>query len=312
MQLSIVIVNWNAGQYLLDAISSINLFHQGLTLEIFVVDNASTDNSVQQLEKIDNLNCDIFIIRNSDNLGFAAACNLGAQRAKGDFLLFLNPDAALFSNTLPTVFEFMNQIANSDVGICGVQLVDSVGNVSRSCTRFPTTLGLVWHAIGVDRLFPRLGHFMSEWDHGQTREVDHVIGAFFLIRHSLFLKLHGFDERYFVYLEDLDLSCRAHKLGWRSIYLTDAQAFHVGGGTSAQVKAHRLFYSLRSRQLYAFKHLSWLGANSVLFFSLFVEPISRICFAALRRSWSGVTETLRAYSMLWQWLPRWILKGETR
>jgi GT2 family glycosyltransferase len=312
MQLSIIIVNWNAGQYLVDSVSSIGLFCPNLVCEVFVIDNASTDNSINLLNGAINLNCKISVVCNTENLGFAAACNLGARHASGEFLLFLNPDAALFLNTLPAVLKFMNQASSSDVGICGVQLVDNTGNVSRSCTRFPTALGLTWHAVGMDRLFPRLGHFMSEWDHSQTREVDHVIGAFLFIRHSLFLKLNGFDERFFVYLEDLDLSLRSHQLGWRSIYLTDAQAFHVGGGTSRRVKAHRLFYSLRSRQIYAFKHFSRFAASVVLFSTLFIEPFSRICFATLCGSWSGVTETLSAYCMLWRWLPRWLLKGVTR
>jgi hypothetical protein len=78
------------------------------------------------------------------------------------------------------------------------------------------------------------------------------------------------------------------------------------------VKAHRLFYSLRSRQLFAFKNLSRYGACFVLFSSLFIEPISRLSFAVYSRSWTGFIETLRAYGMLWRWMPRWILRGETR
>src|SRR5660398_194498 len=110
-----------------------------------------------------------------------------------------------------------------------------------SCARFPCVSGFLAHAVGLDRSFPRLGHFMAEWDHLANRQVDHVIGAFFLVRRGLFEQLQGFDERFFVYFEDVDFSCRAKQSGWKSYYLADTQAFHAGGGTSNQVKAQRSF-----------------------------------------------------------------------
>lgn len=306
--LSIVIVNWNAGTHLVTCIKSINQFGDGLVREVIVVDNGSTDNSDASIEGLPN----ITLNRTGVNLGFGKACNLGARHAKSEYLLFLNPDAALYENTLPDVLAYMQDSANAKVGICGVQLLDEAGHISRSCTRFPSPLGFVAHAIGVDRIFPRFGHFMAEWDHKQTRQVDHVIGAFFLVRRELFEALEGFDERFFVYLEDLDFSYRAYQSGWRCVYLADVQAFHAGGGTSNQIKARRLFYSLRSRLLYSFKHFSWIGASAVLIATLLVEPLSRSVLALLRRSWPSLKETWAAYGMLWQWLPRWATQGVTR
>ena len=310
--LSIVIVNWNAGSQLAEVVSSIEKYHHGLVSSVVIIDNASTDDSLDHVEVIQDLPFKPLIIRNSENLGFGKACNLGAQEAQGEYLLFLNPDAALYADTLPKALAFMRDPANSKVGICGVQLLDEAGRVSRSCARFPSAWGFAAHAIGLDRLYPALGHFMAEWDHKQTSQVDHVIGAFYLIRRDLFESLNGFDERFFVYLEDLDLSYRARQAGWLSVYLADAQAFHAGGGTSNQVKARRLFYSLRSRLLYAFKHFSWMGAFAVLLATLLVEPLSRSVLALLRRSYAGVKETWAAYGMLWRWLPQWMLKGKTR
>jgi GT2 family glycosyltransferase len=312
MQLSIIIVNWNAGSQLAEVVSSIKKYHHGLVSSVVIVDNASTDDSLDRVETMQDLPFKPQIIRNSENCGFGKACNLGAQQAKGEYLLFLNPDAALYADTLPKALAFMQDPANSKVGICGVQLLDEAGHVSRSCARFPSAVGFVAHAVGLDRFFPRLGHFMAEWDHAQTRQVDHVIGAFFLVRRELFNAMHGFDERFFVYLEDLDFSYRACQAGWRSVYLADAQAFHAGGGTSNQVKARRLFYSLRSRLLYAFKHFSSIGAVGVLLTTLLVEPVSRSALALLRCSWAGLKETWAAYGMLWRWLPQWVFKGVTR
>lgn len=303
--LSVVIVNWNAGSQLKACIDSLV---SPVVREIFVVDNASTDGSEVGVGNRSG----VTLIRASENLGFGKACNLGAMAAVGEFVLFLNPDAFVYSDTLEKALAFMKDQRNAEVGICGVQLVDESGHVARSCARFPTPVGFLLHSVGVDRIFPRLGHFMNDWLHDSTRDVDHVIGAFFLIRNNLFRRLDGFDERFFVYLEDLDFSLRAHQLGWRSIYLSNVMAFHAGGGTSRRVKAKRLFYSLRSRLLYAAKHFSLGGAALVFLGTLFVEPISRTTLAIAKGSWSSLKETWQGYALLWRWLPRWLTRGVTR
>jgi GT2 family glycosyltransferase len=206
----------------------------------------------------------------------------------------------------------MQNPINAKVAICGVQLIDELGHVSKSCSRLPTATGFFFNAVGLDRLFPKLGHFMNEWGHDETREVDQVIGAFFLVRRSVFEALQGFDEQFFVYFEEVDFSRRAREAGWRSIYLANAQAFHAGGGTSNQIKAKRLFYSLRSRLLYSFKHFSFIGACMVLLTTLLIEPVSRSFLALVRRSWPTFKETWGGYLMLWKWLPEWVFKGKTR
>lgn len=242
----------------------------------------------------------VTLIRTEANLGFAKACNLGAQHTTAEYLLFLNPDAALYPDTLSKVTAYMQAPENAVVGICGVQLLDEAGQVSRCCARFPKALSMVAHALGLGHIIPSWGHFMAEWDHAQTRRVDHVIGAFFLVRRSVFEALEGFDERFFVYLEDLDFSMRAHQAGCSSVFLAEAQAFHASGGTSNQVRARRLFYSLRSRLLYAFKHFSWADAWVVLLTTLLLEPVSRSIYTLLRRLWPALKEIWAAYDMLWR------------
>ena len=141
---------------------------------------------------------------------------------------------------------------------------------------------------------------MAEWDHAVSRDVDHVIGAFFLVRRRLFESLGGFDERFFMYLEDLDFSLRARQAGWRSTYLVDARAEHTGGGTSAQVKTARLFYALRSRRLYVRKHFAPLPAASLMAGTLLLEPFPRMARALARASISEARETMGAFAMLWR------------
>jgi len=300
--LSIVIVNWNAGHQLRDCISSIRDLHGDVLTRIVVVDNASSDDS---LNGIEFLGIPVTIIRNESNLGFAAACNQGAAIATTPYLLFLNPDTRLYENSLDTPLSFMANPENAKIGICGIQLINESGQVDRSCARFPTPLVFLLQSVGLNKL-PGLRRFSlhrTDWDHATTRTVDHVIGAFFLVRRSLFEQLQGFDERFFVYLEDLDFSRRAHLNGWQSVYLTRAQAFHAGGGTSKQVKAARLFYSIRSRLLYGFKHFSPAAAWAVLAVTILLEPISRIVFSVVRANWRDAFYTLQGYRMLLQALP---------
>jgi GT2 family glycosyltransferase len=276
--------------------------------QIIVVDNKSSDGSERAVEDLPKVK----LIRAEDNLGFARACNLGARCANSEFLLFLNPDTRVRSESIDVPLEFMRRKENAGVGICGIALVDEEGQVARTCARFPTSARLVSHAIGLDRLWPAMGPSMREWDHEEPRVVDQIIGAFFLIRRELFESLAGFDERFFVYFEEVDLSLRANILGWRSVFLPDAQAFHAGGGTSRQVKSKRLYYSLRSRLIYAFKHFSVFGAGIVTAATLFVEPLVRSFHSILTGGGASLREIWHGFHLLFRWLPRWLIKGDTR
>jgi GT2 family glycosyltransferase len=194
----------------------------------------------------------------------------------------------------------MERPENMGVGICGIQLLDESGRVALSCARFPSLGIFLAQALGLEKVLGQsfLEYRMSESEHSITRDVDQVIGAFFVVRRRVFEVLGGFDERFFVYFEEVDFSLRAHKAGWRSVFLSDAHACHVGGGTSRQVKAARLFYSLRSRLLYGFKHYSPIKAWALFLITLAVEPWSRILFSLLKGSWPGARHTIKGYRML--------------
>ncbi|HWR45834.1 glycosyltransferase family 2 protein [Sporomusa sp.] len=302
--LDIVIINWNSGDQLKNCLDSIvETDKDNFILErVVVVDNASSDGSSDYLD----FNLPLEIIRNPQNRGFGVACNQGAKESDADYILFFNPDACLYKDSLTKCVAFMDKIENSGVGILGIQLLDQYGIISRTCARFPTLSRFLSKMIGADKIFPRhcRSHFMTEWDHKQSREIDHVIGAFFFVRNNLFKNLGGFDELFFVYLEDLDFSCRARQAGWKSFYLTEAQAFHKGGGTSDQIKATRLFYSLRSRIQYSYKHFNALEALTVLVGTLSIEFLARILFAIGKLSLSDLSETFQGYQKLWVNLPR--------
>lgn len=306
---SIVIVNWNAGLLLRDCLASIVLHHADVVDVVIVVDNASSDGSVAELCNLGKLPFLLKIVRNRRNLGFAAACNQGARLASAPYLLFLNPDTRLLSGSLSVPLLRMEAAGNSDIGVCGIQLLDETGSVARSCARFPTLFMFIASAFALNRLKPFrcINMHMSDWSHDETSDVDHVMGAFYLIRHAIFLELSGFDERFFVYLEDIDFSLRMTKLAFRSVYLIEARAFHAGGGSSRHVKAHRLFYSLRSRLLFGFKHFRPRHAWALLLLTLLVEPLTRSSLAIFRLSVLDFRQTWQAYGMLYGDIPR-ILK----
>ena len=304
MNVSIVIVNWNSGTQLRECLASIpeaakRLPPSGRMDRVVVVDNGSTDGSDRDLDICD---LELRLLRNRENRGFAAACNQGAAEVFSDLILFLNPDTRLFVDSLAAPLAHLCAMAQADVGILGIQLIDDSRTVARSCARFPTPLHFASQAFGLDRLLPRTTHFMREWDHAQTRDVDHVMGAFFLMRRGLFNALGGFDDNFFVYLEDVDLSLRARRAGWRNVYLTDAQAYHKGGGTSAQVLGRRLFYSLHSRLQYGRKHFSRPQRVLLALITWLVEPLTRIIHLVLTARFREIPYTLEAY---------WLLATET-
>ena len=298
MCVEVVIVNWNTGNLLYECVESI-IRHGGASVsKIIVVDNNSSDNSAGFIKNFPQVN----LIQAQQNLGFSKACNLGASHCESNFMLFLNPDTRIYPDTLEKVLEFMRAEENSKVGLCGVQLFNEDGVIARSNSRFPSVSGILSHSMGLSKIFPVLGDSMYEWDHCSTKTVDQIIGAFFFVRHHIFKELNGFDEQFFLYFEEVDFSLRAKHLGWSSIYFAGAQAFHVGGGASHQVKSKRLFYSMRSRIQYAYKHFTLSKVIVVLFATLFIEPITRIALSIGNKSLVSIKETFNAYIMLYKWL----------
>ena len=292
--IDIVIVNWNAGRFLSNCLDSIEENSEGLVASVTVVDNGSQDGSEEYAESRESSH----LIRTGQNLGFGKGCNVGAANGDADFLLFLNPDARLLPGSLSACHEFMSSERGGRIGICGVQLLDDNSILSRTSSRFPSTSNLIARATGLDKLLPKWGTRMVEWDHSDSRKVDQVMGAFFFIRRALFEELGGFDERFFVYFEEVDLSKRSSDAGWASWYLADAEAMHYGGGSSENVKALRLFYSLRSRIVYIRKHFGRAQFLAVLFFTLTTEPVVRLVRAIARLKPDEAMQTLKAYRLL--------------
>lgn len=296
--LDIVIVNWNSGDQLRECLASLDevLERDGVSANVIVVDNASDDGSCEGLP--DGLT--LTVERNRRNVGFAAACNHGASLGDAPYLLFLNPDTRLFDCALSTPLDFLASPENDRVAICGLKMLDSSGVVVRQCARFPT-LGMIFSkVVGATLWWPNRGMRMLEWDHLDSRRVDQVMGAFFLVRRQVFEVLEGFDPRFWLYFEDVDFSLRAHRLGWHSQYLSGAAIFHQGGGTTRQLRGKRLAFYLASRLRYAEKHFSPLARVGHGFVTLVLEPPARIGFALTRGRAGEAADVLWATGRIWR------------
>ncbi len=299
--LAIVTVNWNAGLQLRACLASIAAASRsGFALsDVVVVDNASADGSADHLESAD---LPLRVVRNDDNRGFAAACNQGvaALDPEPDYLLFLNPDTRLQTDSLCAAVAFMEHAGHQRYTVYGCRMVDESGRTARSCSRFPGAGTFVQKMLGLDHLLPQVFHglHLVEFDHESDRDVDHVIGAFYFVRASRFRTLGGFDERFFVYLEDLDFSLRVHGCGERIRYSAASSIVHKGGGTSERIPAARLAYALDSRLRYCDKHCSRTAAALVRLGTLCVEPLTRQVFALVRGDAEGAADVRRAMTLL--------------
>jgi N-acetylglucosaminyl-diphospho-decaprenol L-rhamnosyltransferase len=262
-RLDIVIVNWNAGAYLADCVRAVSSARRSRfeLSSVTVVDNASTDGSLALLDHDD---VPLALVRNDVNRGFAVACNQGAELGDGDYILFLNPDTRVSQSSLDESIAFMSDPTNASVGICGGQMIGDDGRRGLSCSRFPTLSMFLGMMTGLSQLAPRRfpAQRLRPDELTGSGVVDQVIGAFFLVRRPLFDLLGGFDERFFMYMEEVDLSYRARQLGFASYYLEEAVVYHKERVSSDRARGDRLAYLLRSRSEYARKH--WTAWQSVL------------------------------------------------
>ncbi len=296
--IDIVIVNWNAGQQIIDCVDSILKYKDGSINKVVIVDNLSTDNSVERLRE--SWNESILIIENLKNLGFAKGCNVGAEVCNSDHVLFLNPDTIINKETFSNINTFLSDINNDSFGVLGAQLSDENNHVSCTCSRFPEVKHFFSKCLGLNRLFKSLhslNHHMKEFDHLTYREVDQVMGAFFLVPNDIFKQLNGFDERFFVYFEEVDFCYRVKESGYKVIFNPEIKALHVGCGTTENVKGFRLFLSISSRIKYFKKHASYWAYIQIIFVSFVIEPFVRISRALLGGKFSDVKDILLAYRL---------------
>jgi GT2 family glycosyltransferase len=258
MDVSIVIVSFNTSQLLDECIESIER-ETRCSHEIIVVDNASTDRSLQMLRKKYG---SVTLIENADNVGFARANNQGFCIASGKYFFMLNPDTVILNGAIDKLVEFMDR--NPDVGICGPRNVGKDGQLQYNCDHFPSFWNNLWVYTNFVNRYPNVEMFsrsrMQYWDYSSQCDVDKIMGCSLMIRARDFKELGGLDDKYFMYFEETDLCFQAKQNQKRVVYLPTATVIHYGG-ESSQSQTHETVldktistYFLRSQYYFFHKN----------------------------------------------------------
>ena len=295
----VVIVNYKSAAHTVKCVDAVLAVarQDGVTAQVVVVNNGD---DIKGFEAEVHGAGDAKVVMNPANFGFGAASNIGARLGTAPFILFLNPDAQLYPGSLRAFTSFLNAPNNAGVGIAGPEIRDMSGSVVPSCSRLPSRLDLIARSIGLHTL-PRAGAgypYTSLDEHAQSHAVGQVMGAALMIRRPLYEQLQGFDERFFLYYEDVDISARALMLGMQSYYLKDACVTHAGRISSSQDAGFSLALHIRSRLTYAGLHFGRLYQCVLFLVCALIEFPARLLQAMLGRSAVGARGVFRAYRLL--------------
>jgi len=261
MQLSIIIVSYKVKYFLEQCLASVQRAMVGLQAEVFVVDNYSEDGTVEYLQPKYSF---ARFIQNEKNLGFAKANNIALELCKGEYVLFLNPDTIIPENILKDCIAFFQ--THTDAGAIGVQMLDGSGSfLPESKRAFPSAIVSFCKLSGLAALFPKSSLFnkyaLGNLDKDGLHEIDIISGAFMMSRNDLLQKLNGFDESFFMYGEDIDLSYRLEKTGYKNYYLGNLKIVHFKGESIGDNKMKHThdFYNA----MYIFVNKYYTGFNSL-------------------------------------------------
>ena len=266
MKLSIVIVNYNVKVFIEQCLLSVREAVVGMDAEVFVVDNNSVDGSVEMLrEKFP----EIVLIANKDNVGFSKANNQAIRISKGDYVLLLNPDTLVEQDTFHKVVDFMDQ--HPDAGGLGVKMVDGKGNFLPESKRgLPTPSVAFYKIFGFSKLFPKSKTFakyhLGYLDNDEINEIEVLSGAFMLMRKKTLDKVGLLDEDYFMYGEDIDLSYRIIKGGYKNYYYPKTRIIHYKGESTKKSSVNYVFVFYKAMVIFAKKHFSQKNAKLFSFF----------------------------------------------
>lgn len=239
-QTTVVIVNWNGAAYLDQLIQSVQ--HEA-PAKMIVVDNNSVDGSLAILKKF----ADVDVIENAENRGFGAAANQGARLAETSNVLILNADVNAVPGSITALERFLAE--NQDAGAVAPRLSFADGSLQLSCRKFPTPFTLFLYLSFLDRIFPTK-YRLGAKDHQSIRSVEQPMGAAIMIRKKAMDQIGGFDESFFLYMEDVDLCERIIREGWKIYYYPAAEFIHDAGGSSRQDWYRSQVDFIRSAQLY--------------------------------------------------------------
>ena len=275
IDLSVIIVSYNVEHFLHLCLESVYAATKNIQTEVIVIDNASADKSVDMVRKQFP---STRLIANVDNLGFGKANHQAAKLAKGRYLCILNPDTVVSHNTFEQFIALHE--SNPNLGISGPQLTDGTGQFLRESKRgLPTIKAAVSKSLGLFKLSPHLfgQYYNLGLPQNQSGKTDVLVGAFMFLRKQLYDQLEGFDENFFMYGEDIDISHRSLKLGLTNFYLSEANVIHFKGESTPKNKAYekRFFNAMSYYYNKNFSH-NWLLKSVFMFGSYVFSKCKRI------------------------------------
>lgn len=252
--ISIIIVSYKSQQLIKYFFKSFEMAHVSVPHEFIIVDNASHDGTKEYIERE---HPQVKFVENTHNLGYATACNIGTRAANGDYLLFLNQDIVVKPGSIEALAKYLDE--HTDVGMVGPKLMKPSGAVQDSCRRFPNFLTPLYrwavtkHIPWVRRQFAE--YSMQDFDYNATREVDCLAGAALMVRRAAAVAVGGWDERFFFYIEDIDLCRRLWAHNWKVVFVVRSEMFHYHGKESTESSSVlSIFFSRTTR----WHLLSWL------------------------------------------------------
>jgi len=276
--LDAVIVSYRSGALVVDVIAALRAFAP--VSRIIVVNNSVDDSAA--LDEADAAG--IVVIQNAENRGFAAAVNQGVDRSRSDYVMLVNPDVTEFRGSFDPILNIFER--DPRAAAVGVRLENPDGSLQDSCRRTPGVTDFIGESVALSRRLPRWRRFrrfrMLDWQYDTERVVDAASGAFLVLRRAALDAVGPFDERFFVYGEELDWLLRAKKAGWRTYFTPSASARHASGGSSDQARTTLSLLLAASSHVYANKHLGRFRAR-VLREVLTALELARIAAAVFRR-----------------------------
>lgn len=286
VDLSVVIVNWNGAEYLPECLDAVYRHTEGVSVQVILVDNASTDGSVDMVR---SRYPQVQVIRNEENLGFARANNQAFPSCRGRYVLLMNPDTRVLGDALTEMVRFMD--AHPEAGIAGCRVLNPDLTLQLACRRsIPTPSIALYRMIGLAKIMPSSRRFarynLTYQDDTVEAEVDAVSGSFLMFRPQVLASIGGLDERFFLYGEELDWCLRAKRQGWKVLYNPAAEIIHYKGGLSKRNKLRSTYEFHRAMLLFHNKHfagalarpLNWLVSIGVFLRGILdgVAPLIRV------------------------------------
>jgi N-acetylglucosaminyl-diphospho-decaprenol L-rhamnosyltransferase len=273
--ISIIIVSWNTASLLENCLASILANPLASPFEIWVVDNASRDDSPRMVrEKFPQ----VHLVQNRENVGFARANNQAIQRCTGKYILLLNPDTLVASGALQALIDFLDN--HPEAGAAGTRIINPDGSLQISSHPRPTLSRELWRLFHLDSLWPYAVYPLAKWETNRPQEVDVLMGACLLLRTEVLDQVGFLDEDYFIYSEEVDLCYRIQRAGWHIYWVPLAQVMHFGGQSTQQVPTEMFLNLYHSKIKYFRKHDGWAAAQ-IYKLILRLAALSRLTLAPL-------------------------------